>query len=77
MQNKTPRNEKGQRHGTWEVYHNNLFNNDGLCSFIESYINGKAVGYSKYIYDSSNSKYIYDSTNSNEIQTINEKYRAR
>jgi hypothetical protein len=39
MQNKRPPNEKGERHGYWEVYHNNLL------WFIANYINDIRYGF--------------------------------
>jgi antitoxin component YwqK of YwqJK toxin-antitoxin module len=39
----TPENNKGQRHGLWEYYHNGelvykcLYNNDKLVGYVEHY----------------------------------------
>ena len=40
MQDKTPRNEQGQKHGYWEVYYYN-----GLLSFTVNFINGNPYGH--------------------------------
>jgi hypothetical protein len=40
MQDKRPKNEKGQRHGHWEMYRD-----DGSVWYICNYINGFWYGY--------------------------------
>jgi len=42
----TPRNDKGQQHGYWEVYYHN-----GQLMFKSFYHNGKRVGYEEYYYN--------------------------
>lgn len=45
VKEKTPFNEKGQRHGNWIKYWP-----DGCFNFMESYINGITFGYAKAYY---------------------------
>jgi antitoxin component YwqK of YwqJK toxin-antitoxin module len=47
MQNKTPKNEQGNRHGYWKIYWDN-----GQLSHKGSYINGTRFGcHEDYYYD--------------------------
>ena len=53
MNNKdiTPINNKGQKHGYWEIYWVN-----GDINYIGNYRNGKEYGYSEYYWE--NVKYL-------------------
>ena len=47
MQDKTPRNKYGQKHGQWIVYYSEAHNKKpNELFYIEYYINDKQVGYS-------------------------------
>ena len=45
-QNLTPYNNKGQRHGYWEIYHNNV-----IIFSKGNYINGRRNGLWEFYYD--------------------------
>jgi antitoxin component YwqK of YwqJK toxin-antitoxin module len=46
MQDKTPTNKIGQRHGYWETYYGN-----GQLSYKGSYVNGKCFGFHGFYFD--------------------------
>ena len=52
MQNKTPKNEKGQKHSLWEEYYSN-----GNLEYKGSYINGKRHGFFEEYYPNGNPYY--------------------
>jgi antitoxin component YwqK of YwqJK toxin-antitoxin module len=82
MQDKNTLNEQGERHGYWEIYHENgqpsfktVYSNGEICGFYEKYFDDGVLDYKVNIV---NNDFIgYCESNYPQIKTIGKSYYAR